>query len=141
VLPAIILATLAWTGAQTSSGASVRQIMETMIDPAAIRIWRSVSVIVTPEGVTEKFPRTDKEWSDLRRDALLLAEGGRLLKQDASERQNRYWQKWSQAVVDAAVVTLKAIDAKSPDEVLAAGEKIYDTCAACHGGYWMMSPP
>lgn len=115
--------------------------METMVDPAALFIWRSVSTTETTEGVTEKFPRNDKEWNDLRRAAARLAEGGALLKQEPRERGNQHWQTWSQSIVDAADATLKAVDARSPNQILAAGEKIYDTCVACHGGYSMMTTP
>ena len=130
-----------WVGAQTSSTDRARQIMVTKVDPAALSIWRSVSATVTDEGVVERVPTNDKEWNDVRRAAEMLADGGLLLKRESSEQQNREWLKWSQAIVDAAGLTIKAVDARSPDKVFEAGEKIYDTCVACHGDYHVMAPP
>ena len=55
-------------------------------------------------------------------------------------RYNSDWMKWSQAIVDAADITLEAVDAKNADLILEAGEEIYNTCVGCHGGYWRMTP-
>ena len=117
-----------------------REIMATMVDPSANFIWQSVAIIVTPDGVEEKSPRNDREWGELREAATLLADGGRLLRKDHRREGDRDWMKWSQAIVDAADTTLKAVDAKNADLVLEVGEEIYNTCVGCHGGYWRMSP-
>ncbi len=127
-------------GVQPSATTGVREIMATMVDPSANYIWQSVSIIVTSKGVEEKFPRTDREWSELRKAATLLAEGGSLLKKDRRRAGDSDWMNWSQAIIDAADTTLKAVDAKNPDQILAVGEEIYNTCVGCHGGYWRMAP-
>ena len=124
-------------GAQRSPE-TASEIMATMVDPSANFIWKSVSTIVTANGVEEKFPRNDAEWSDLGKAATLLAEGGNLLKKDRRRAGDRDWLKWSQAIVDAANTTLKAVDAENADLVLEAGGEIYNTCVGCHGGYWRM---
>ena len=125
---------------QPSPATGAREIMATMVDPSANYIWQSVSIIVTSKGVEEKFPRTDREWSELRRAAARLAEGGSLLKKDRRRAGDRDWLKWSQAIIDAADITLKAVDAKNADQILEVGEEIYNTCVGCHGGYWRMTP-
>ena len=135
---AVVLSWFVWGVAHVWSATNDRQIMETMVDPSANLIWRSVSTVVTVDEVKETFPRSDKEWNDLRKAATRLAEGGRLLKTSRSRWDDRDWLKWSQAIVDAADLTLKAVDARSPDRILDAGEKIYETCVACHGGYSVM---
>ncbi len=126
-------------GAQLSPETEASEIMATIVDPAANFIWRSVSTIVTADGVEEKFPRNDEEWNDLRRAAALLAEGGSLLKNDRRRAGDSDWVKWSQAIVDAANITLKAVNAENADQVLEAGGEIYNTCVGCHGGYWRMT--
>ena len=136
---AIALPPLVWSGVQVSSSRDPSEIMETMVDPAANFIWDSVSTVVTSEGVEEKSPRTDKEWNDLRRAASRLGDGGKLLKQLQRGGRNGDWQKWAQAVVDAADATLKAVDARNADRVFEVGEEIYNTCVGCHGGYWRMA--
>ena len=98
---AVMLPWFVWSGVQVSSARGASEIMETMVDPSANFIWKSVSSIVTAGGVKETFPRTDKEWDDVRRAASRLAEGGRLLKQVQQRRRPQdEWLKWSQAIVD-----------------------------------------
>ena len=128
-------------GAQLASETGTREIMATMVDPSANVIWKSVSTIVTAKGVEETFPRNDEDWSDLRKAATLLAEGGSLLKKNHRREGDSDWLKWSQAIVDAANTTLKAIDAENVDQVFDAGGEIYNTCVGCHGGYWRMTTP
>ena len=128
-------------GVQLSPATGAREVMATMVDPSANFIWQSVSTIVTAKGVEEKFPRNDREWSELRKAATRLAEGGSLLKKDRRRAGDNDWLKWSQGIVDAATITLKAVDAKNADQVFEAGEEIYNTCVGCHGGYWRMATP
>src|SRR5690349_15728185 len=54
--------------------AGIQDIMRDMIDPAADFLWESVSTTETAEGVEEKLPRTDEEWAEVRKHALILAE-------------------------------------------------------------------
>ena len=136
-----LLLSCAAAGCALLSASDVSQIMGTLVDPAANAIWRSVSTSVTADGVKETFPRTDQEWTELRKAASRLAEGGNLLKNENRASGNSEWMKWAQSLVDASVATLKAVDAKSPDQVMAAGELIYDACIGCHGRYSMMTPP
>ena len=118
-----------------------REIMASMVDPAANFIWRSVSTTVTAQGTEEKAPQNESEWNDLRSAANLLAEGGRLLKKAPQGEGDKDWLKWSQAVVDSATLTLEAIESKNAEQVFEAGGAIYETCVGCHGGYWRMSSP
>ena len=135
---AVVLACCVWGAAHLWSATDERTIMETMVDPSAILIWRSVSTIVTTDEVVETFPRSDEEWNTLRKAAVRLAEGGRLLKRTRPRVANRDWLKWSQAIVDAADATIKAVEDRSPERVFDAGQRIYETCVGCHGGYSMM---
>ena len=130
-----------WGGLQVASAPGPREVMATMVDPSANFIWRSVSTVVTAEGVTETFPRNDAAWKDLRQAAVRLGAGGALLKKDRRRAGDRDWLKRAQALVDAADTTLRAVDAKSRDGVLDAGEEIYDACVGCHGGYYRMASP
>jgi hypothetical protein len=59
--------------------ATVQDIMDAQIDPAADEIWNSVASIVTSTGVEEKQPRTDEEWEALKLKAFLVIEGANLL--------------------------------------------------------------
>jgi mono/diheme cytochrome c family protein len=119
----------------------VDHVMRTMVDPAANLVWASVVTTVTIDGVREKFPKTDAEWSALRGAAADLAAAGNLLRQENRVSLNSDWGRQSQSLIVAAAATLKAVEARSPDQILAAGEQIYNTCVGCHGGYYAMTPP
>jgi hypothetical protein len=120
---------------------SVDHVMRTMVDPAANLVWASVVTTVTVDGVHEKAPNTDEEWSALRNAASDLAESGNLLGKEHRASGNSDWGRQSQSLIAAAAATLKAVEARSPDQILAAGEQIYNTCVGCHGGYSAMTPP
>ena len=141
VLVTMLLAFAGSGCALLSSAGGVGQIMQTMVDPPATLIWASVATSVTSEGIKEKFPRNDREWDEVRKAAARLAEAGSLLKKESRAGGNSEWMRWSQALVDAAADTLRGVEAKSPDQILAAGEKIYNTCIGCHGRYSMMTAP
>ena len=59
--------------------ATIQDIMDAQVDPAADEIWNSVASIVTATGIEEKQPRTDDEWEALKLKAFLVIEGANLL--------------------------------------------------------------
>jgi hypothetical protein len=119
----------------------VDHVMRTRVDPAANLVWASVVTSVTVDGVHEKFPSTAEEWSALRNAASDLAESGNLLLKANRASANSDWARHAKSLVAAAAATLEAVEARSPDQILAAGELIYNTCVGCHGGYSAMTPP
>ncbi|MEO8256703.1 MAG: hypothetical protein ABI868_05080 [Acidobacteriota bacterium] len=121
--------------------AGVDHVMRTMVDPAANLVWAAVVTTVTVDGVQEKFPKTDEEWSGLRNAAAVLAESGQMLKKETRVGNGSDWSRQTESLIAAAAATLQAVAARSPDQILAAGERIYNTCVGCHGGYSAMTPP
>ena len=59
--------------------ATVRELMHSIIDPAADVVWLSVWTLVDGEGVHEIRPQTDEEWAGVRRGAIILLEAANLL--------------------------------------------------------------
>src|SRR2546428_1558891 len=59
--------------------ATIKDIMDSMVDPGSDVIWDSVETVVSAKGVEEKFPRTDEEWKQVRRHAIMLLEATNLL--------------------------------------------------------------
>src|SRR5215470_1992379 len=58
---------------------SIKEIMESIIDPSADVLWGAVGTIMDKEGVQELIPKTPEEWLDVRRAAVRIIEGGNLL--------------------------------------------------------------
>src|SRR5207237_1246397 len=59
--------------------ATIKDIMDSMVDPGADVVWDSVETTVTAKGAEEKQPRTDEEWKDVRNHAIMLLEATNLL--------------------------------------------------------------
>ena len=117
------------------SADTVERLMVGRIEPAADLIWDSVSTTISFEGIDETFPRTDQEWAAVRRSALTLADAGTLLTTGNRSRDNGEWATRARALVAAALETVKAAEARSPDAILETGEKIYNACIGCHRRY------
>lgn len=141
--------------------ATVQELMLSVIDPNVDPIWNAVSTTVSQQGVEEKAPKTDAEWTVLRQHAIALIEAGNLLQiphrqvavagnstsihpveQDPKaiqklieQHQDDFSQK-AVALQEAAKFALIAIDKKDAEGLLKAGEGIEKACESCHSTYW-----
>jgi hypothetical protein len=68
----------------------------------------------SPRGVTESMPQIARRVSKSR----------------------RKWNRLAAGLFDAGAVTLRAVDARDPKALLAAGDVIDAACEACHHEYW-----
>ena len=80
-------------------------------------------------------PKDDKTWNEVRGKALALAEAGNLLMLGSRAKDRAAWMKFSRAQVDAAEAAAKAAAAKNGDQLSAASDALYETCAGCHKVY------
>jgi cytochrome c556 len=142
---------------------SIQELMVTMVDPSAGALWESVSSETTATGIKEHQPGTDAEWQAVRRHALALLEGARLLGADGRavakpgkaledahvagiltapeiERKiaatGQEFKARARELGESAEAALAAIDARDPARLLAAGGKIDQACERCHMAYW-----
>jgi len=61
---------------------TIKDIMDSMVDPSADVLWESVATIVTAAGTEERQPKTDDDWKNVHRHAVILVEATNLLKMD-----------------------------------------------------------
>jgi hypothetical protein len=115
--------------------ATVKQIMNGIIDPAATKVFDSVSTSATEKGIEEIAPANDQEWAALGDQAAALAEAGNRLLMEGRAVDRGDWRTMSTAMIDAAKQTMKAAEAKSADAVLDAGSNLNTTCDNCHARY------
>jgi hypothetical protein len=146
--------------------ATVRDLMQSVLDPSSDAIWQSVATTVTGSGLEERRPKTDEEWTVLRGHALRLMEVSNLL-QMPGRRVARPGEKSSypgielgpeeiQAEIDkdlpgwiararglreAVMPTLEAIEAKDPKRLEEVGDRIDAACENCHLEYWYPNSP
>ncbi len=139
--------------------ATVKDIMDSMIDPSADAVWEAVATISTAAGIEERQPRTDEEWAEVRRRAITLEEVTNLLLMprrvaqpgekstadveldpeeiDALIKSDPVsWVALAHGLHDSIQPALKAIEAKSASGLLDAGEAIDVACENCHRKYW-----
>jgi hypothetical protein len=144
-----------------SQAATIKDIMDAMIDPSADFLFESTAEIADANGITKKAPQNPEEWKDVRRRALLLLEAPTLLimegrkvarageKADFPEVELEPQQ--IQTLIDgdrpafvrrakrlqtAAAETLKAIDAKDGDALFQSLVNVDRACENCHVHYW-----
>src|SRR5258706_7532003 len=65
--------------AEYRTTATVKDIMDSMVDPGADFIWQAVETVISAQGIEEKAPRTDEEWEGVRRHAIMVMEATNLL--------------------------------------------------------------
>lgn len=115
--------------------ADVKQLMQSVVDPAADVIWGSVYTIVSKEGTVETAPKTDEEWALVRNGAYVLTESGNLLMMGSRAKDTGEWMLQSQALIDVGMRAVKAAEAKDKDKVFEVGGDIYGVCSSCHEKY------
>lgn len=141
--------------------ATVKDIMDSVVDPNADYVFQAVSTVVTAKETIEKAPKTDDDWKELRRHTVALMEAtnllqipGRLVAQPGEKSDNPQielspeviktlidsdrasWINHAHGLHDAAIATMKAIEARNPEQVAAAGDLIEKACESCHQQYW-----
>jgi hypothetical protein len=115
--------------------ATVKELMNSVIDPSADLIWNAVATIQTPTGTEERQPHTTEEWTKVQEGATMVAESGNLLMMVPRAKDGDVWMKMAQGLIDAGVEARKAADAKDADAVFNAGANIYYACSNCHVRY------
>ena len=141
--------------------ATVKDIMDSLVDPGSDYIWDSVETVVSAKGVEEKYPKTDEDWKQVRNHAIMLLEATDLLQMPgrhvakAGEKANdpnvelapeqieatiakdrKAWIGHAHELHDAVMKTLQAADAKDKDKLLEVGNDIDEACEKCHLVYW-----
>jgi hypothetical protein len=135
--------------------------MNLMIDPSGDFLFDSVVQIADEKGITEKAPKTDEEWEEVRHHAFILLEApnllfmeGRKVAQPSERAQNPQVElqpeeiqklidgdrasfiRRARKLQDAAAAALKAADAKDKDALFHSIESIDKACENCHLRYW-----
>lgn len=146
--------------------ATIKDIMDSIVDPSADVVWEAVATVVDSKGVNDRIPKTDEEWSNVRRGAIRVIEGANLLMMpgrhvarphEKSETPgvelepeaievniNKDRDKWNQLAKGLHTATLEAlrgIEAKDGPAVIVAGERMDQACENCHSAYWYPNQP
>jgi hypothetical protein len=145
--------------------ASIREVMNSVIDPSIDMVWDSVKTVIDDGRMTDHAPATDEHWAEVRRHALIVSEAANLLLMPGRpvappgaasmapgvelppeeirkliDDNRDGWNVYVQAFQDSLEPALAAIDAKDPQALFAAGEQIDTTCESCHQVFWFPNP-
>ena len=141
--------------------ATIKELMQSVIDPSADVVWLSVTTVQSSKGTEDIAPKNDEEWKKVRHGAVALMEGANLLivpgrhvappgeksetpgvELEPTEMEALInkdipaFRMRAKALHDAAYAVLKAIDAKDAPKVFELGEQIDTACENCHKQYW-----
>jgi hypothetical protein len=103
--------------------ATMKQLMLDVIYPAS----NSVLLAINRGG-----PVDEKEWADVRRGALTLAESGNLL---IMRNRASAWVADAKLLMDAGTAAYKAADAKDARALATLADRIDASCTTCHKQY------
>lgn len=109
---------------------TVRQIMLGIVAPASDVIFK----------VPNEAPKDDKQWATVQNSALTLAETGNLLMLPGRAMDKGEWTKQAKALVATGAAAFKAANNKDVKALVEIGDKIDETCEACHAKYLPKQP-
>lgn len=141
--------------------ATIKDLMQNVVDTSADVVWLSVTMVQSHEGLVETKPKNDEEWNKVRGGAITLAEAANLLMipgrrvarpgeksetpgvelepeqmQALIEKDRAAWNRRASALHDAAMAAVRAAEAHDADKLFAVGEQIENACEGCHRQYW-----
>jgi hypothetical protein len=141
--------------------ASIREVMNSVIDPSVDEVWNSVGSTVDERGLTDRAPSTEEHWAEVRRHALVVSEAANLLLMpnrpvappgapslapgvELTPEEIRplidnnldAWNTYVLAFQDSLKPALAAIEKKDSEALFEAGEGIDATCESCHSVFW-----
>jgi hypothetical protein len=141
---------------------SVRDIMESLVEPSADKIFDSVAIDVNETGIHEQKPETAEQWEELEHAAITLGEAVNLIKMlgrpmapkgemntdpEGPElapaviaakvnRTRALWNKHANHLQDLAVKALKIVEKKDTQALFDLGGDLDQACENCHLEYW-----
>jgi hypothetical protein len=141
--------------------ATIKDIMDSMVEPSADFVFDSVAEIADEQGIRQKAPHTPDEWRDVRRRVVQLVEAPNLLvmhgrqvarpgersENPAVELQPAQIQELvdgdpvlfrtrARGLQEAAQTALQAIDRQDAKALFDAAGRLDKACENCHLKYW-----
>jgi len=99
--------------------ATMKQLMLDVIYPASNSVLLAIN----------RDPADEKEWADVRRGALMLAESGNLL---IMRNRTAAWVADARLLMEAGAAAYKAADAKDIRALALVADRIDASCTTCH---------
>ena len=137
-----------------------QDVMDSVVDPSADYIWEAVSFVSDETGAHENSPKTDAEWHELRRRAVLLTEAANLISvpgrkvaggdmtleepaplevdeiQMRLDKQHDQLVGFADAMRSVALQLVDAADRQDVNAVMEYGGSLDEACESCHLVFW-----
>jgi hypothetical protein len=140
---------------------TIKDLMDSIVDPSADVVWGAVGTVMDQEGVRDTFPKTAEEWLNVRRAAIRIIEGSNLLMMPGREaappgtksetpgveleppeitalikKNRRRFDALAKALQALGFEAVRAIDAQDTAALLEIGGRMQDVCEGCHQAFW-----
>ena len=141
--------------------ASIREVMNSVIDPNVDVVWGAVRTVIDHGKAIEHAPANDEEWAATRHSAITVAEGANLLMipgravappgagslapgielapdevRALIDKDRNGWNQFARSLQDSLQPALDAIDKKDAKALFEAGDRIDEVCESCHQVFW-----
>ena len=145
--------------------ASIREVMNSVIDPNVDVVWNAVKTDIDHGKQIEHAPTNEEEWAAVRHSALTVMEGANLLMMPGRavappgagslspgielapdqvraliDKSPSGWNQFARSLQDSVQPALAAIDKKDSLALFEAGDKIDEVCESCHQVFWYPAP-
>jgi hypothetical protein len=127
-----------------SPKSSIKDIMNSMMMPAAAGVWNAVATVTDASGVHEYRPQTDDDWNAVIASATMLVETPNVLMVPGRQRclggaipaaYRADFNRKARELQEAANIALIAAKKHDADALGDAGERIDVDCDECHEKY------
>jgi cytochrome c5 len=140
---------------------TIKDLMDSIVDPSADVLWGAVGTVVDQEGVHETFPKTQEEWLNVRRAAVRIIEGANLLMMPGREaappgakseapgveleppqitalikKNRKSFDALARALQVLGLEAMRAGEAQDTAALLEIGGRMQDACERCHQAFW-----
>jgi len=136
------------SGPSTMSAKSyIKDIMNSMMMPAAAGVWNAVATVTDASGVHEYRPQTDDDWNAVIASATMLIETPNLVMMQGRQRcvggaipasYHTDFNRKARELQEAANIALIAAKRHDADALGEAGERIDVACDECHEKYQIL---
>jgi hypothetical protein len=141
--------------------ASIKDLMQSIIDPSADVLWGAAGTVVDKEGFHDLIPKTQEQWLDVRRAAVRIIEGGNLLMMPSREaaptgtksdtpgvelepaqisalikKNRKSFDDFAKALQVIGLDALQASDTKNAALLFDVGARMDNICESCHQTFW-----
>jgi len=146
---------------QYEPAATVKDLMQSIVDPSADVVWNAVTTVQTAKGTVDTVPKTAEDWLKVRHGAVGLSEAANLLmmpgrhvaqpheKSDTPgvelepaemevliNKDRAAFIQRAKALHEAGIAAVAAADARDSQKLFEVGEQIEMACENCHSHYW-----